>query len=119
MSNPILLPEEEPTEFAGMTPEAVAAFVFKYGGEQALRQTFQMADEIEPQTCESLEQTAMALERRGLSAPATILREIASQTPGELDLCPYHEPGLNRDYWLQSRRLRQRRLRYKAGKKYH
>lgn len=126
MPNPTL-PKEEPNEFDGMTIEQVAAFVFRDGGETALREAFRQAGEIEPNTKESLEQTATALEQRGLNAPATIMRQIAAEAPNEDDLCPYPEPGHNRDYWLHTRRLRrmaksgesEAKLRCKARKKRH
>lgn len=123
MANPTL-PIEEPSEFDGMPAEAVAAFVFREGGEQALRQMLQMADEAEPHNREDLEQIAKALELRGLSAPATILREIAAETKSELERCPY-KSGHNRTQWLHSRRVTrdlrsgkiEARLRRKAGLK--
>lgn len=109
MTNPTPPPDDDAlNEFAGMSAEQVAAFVLRDGGEQALRQTLQMADDIEPQSREDLEQIARALETRGLAAPASILREIAAETPSGIEFNPYREGTTNWSEWRKSWIRRQR-----------
>jgi hypothetical protein len=115
--------EDEVGEFAGLPPEMVVAFVYRSGGPGMIRSMFEMALESQPITREFIEGLAAALELRGLNPPATLLREIAAESPSEDELCPYGEDeGDNRTQWLRSRRIRrminsgeiEKRLRRKA-----
>jgi hypothetical protein len=107
--NPTPPPDDDAlNEFVGMAPEQVAAFVFREGGEQALRQTLQMADEPEPHNREDLEQIASALELRGLDAPAGIVRQIAADTPSGIEFNPYPKGSVNWSEWRRSWIGRQR-----------
>jgi hypothetical protein len=119
--------EEEPNPFADMPIDA--AFIHKHCGEEGLRQLFEREDKLEGFSKEDLEEIAAALEQRALTAPATIIRNLAREALSRYDesRCPYPEPGHNRDYWLHSNRVRRlketgelsKMLRRQAGKKNH
>jgi hypothetical protein len=89
--------DDEPNEFAALdTLDMLAVFVCEKYGEQALRETFPTTDLYR----EPLEKAADVLAAKGLAHVASIMLDIASGCPSEIESCGGYPPGsINARYW--------------------
>jgi hypothetical protein len=100
MNAPQTQTDDEPNEFAALdTLDMLAAFVCQKYGEAALRETFPTTDFYR----EPLEKAADILAAKGLTHVASIMADIASGCPSEIESCGGYPPGsFNAEYWRRN-----------------